>query len=113
MGRRDLTWDDLEGENAFMVLGTIQRLLKQMDREAGTDLAKPYMKEAQGGDYEHLMEVSHRYAYEHLRTTLRVPEHREGEPGSVYATQQALAEAKRLEERAEQLRREAREGEVV
>lgn len=114
MGRRDLTWADLEGENAFMVIGTIQRLLKTLDRETGTDLAKTYYAEATDGDYEHLMDVSHRYAREHLRTTLQVPEDRaEGDGGSEYATQQALAEANRLEERAAELRHEARTGEEI
>ncbi len=70
------TWQDLEGENAFTVLGTIGGLLRQLDREAGTSLAAAYEAEATDGDYEHLLDVSHAYAYEHLRTTLQVPESR-------------------------------------
>lgn len=78
MGRRDLTWDELEGENAFMVLGTISRLLKKLAREVGAeDLSETFMAEATDGDYDHLMDVAYRYAYEHLRTTLSVPEDRE------------------------------------
>lgn len=74
------TWNELEGENAGRVLGTIGPLLRQLERESGNPelvgLRDRYRAEAMSGDYEHLMDVSHEYAYEHLRTTLAVPEER-------------------------------------
>lgn len=113
---RSVTWSDLEGENAFVVLATIGKLLGKLEREASDpdlkkakdafcnscqqvgpmasddykcvqcrnggdvrylkDLRERYEKEAVTGDYEHLLEVSHKYAYEFLRTSLEVPEER-------------------------------------
>jgi hypothetical protein len=68
--RRTITLADLYGLNALTIVGTIGRLLKQMDREAGTDLEKPYRAEAMSGDYAHLCEVSERYAVMYLTDTL-------------------------------------------
>lgn len=74
------TWNDLEGENAEVIMGTISPLLRQLERESGNPqlagLRDRYRQEAMSGDYENLLDVSHRYAYEHLRTTLRVPRER-------------------------------------
>jgi hypothetical protein len=75
-----VTWEDLEGENALVVVGIVHRLLRKVEREVGGSLkglAGRYQDEALAGDYEHLMDVSHRYAREHLRTTLEVPEERD------------------------------------
>ena len=77
---RTRDWYDLEDENALLVVGTISRLLRTLAREGGNPtlagIDKRYRDEAMSGDYEHLMDVSHRYAFEHLRETLNVPEER-------------------------------------
>ncbi len=71
---RATTLSQLNGENAFVILGTVERLLKKLDREVGTALAEAYMTEATDGDYEHLCEVTERYVLQHLRTTLQAEE---------------------------------------
>ncbi|MGB9376391.1 MAG: hypothetical protein WCB04_02650 [Mycobacteriales bacterium] len=73
---RNVTWDDLDGDNAFTVLGTIGGLLKRLDRATGGAHAAAYQAEATAGDYEHLLAVSHRYALAHLAVTLAVPQER-------------------------------------
>ena len=76
---RETTWDDLEGENAFQVMGTIGRLLRQLERGVPEldGLRARYIAEATAaGGYEGLMDVSHRYAREYLQTTLHVPAER-------------------------------------
>jgi hypothetical protein len=77
---RTVDWYDLEGENAFVVMGNIGRLLRGLARESGNPALEGidarYREEAMSGDYEHLLDVSHRYAFEHLRETLHVPEDR-------------------------------------
>jgi hypothetical protein len=74
------SWADIEDEEALVVIAVVAPLLRQLERESGNPdlagLADRYRTEAMSGDYEHLMDVSHEYAYEHLRTTLRVPEFR-------------------------------------
>lgn len=70
------TWADLEGANALEIVGTVAGLLKQIERATRPHydgLTDRYRAEALAGDYEHVLEVSHAYAYEHLRTTLCVP----------------------------------------
>jgi hypothetical protein len=75
---RTTTWEDLEGENAGVVMGTIAPLLRQIERTVPelAGLRDRYRQEAMSGDYENLMDVSHRYAYQHLQTTLHVPRER-------------------------------------
>jgi hypothetical protein len=77
---RTMTWADLEGANALEVVGTVAGLLKQLERACRPShldgLTDRYRTEALSGDYENVLDVSHRYAYEHLRTTLDVPEER-------------------------------------
>ena len=57
---RTTTWNDLEGENAFLILGTVKRLLGQLERESGNPalagIAQRYYDEATDSDYEHLPE---------------------------------------------------------
>ncbi len=77
---RTQDWYDLEGENAFAVMGVVGGCLRRLARESGNPalvgIEDRYSEEAMSGDYEHLMTVSHRYAFEHLRDTLNVPEER-------------------------------------
>lgn len=75
---RGWTWEELEDENAMIVVGVISRLLKQLARQSEdpilAGLERDYRTEATAGDYENLMAVSHRYAREYLALTLQVPE---------------------------------------
>lgn len=75
-----ICWEDLEGDNAFAVMGIIGGLLLQLEREVGgprlAGVKDRYTAEAMDGDYEHLLDVSHRYAVEFLSDTLDVPETR-------------------------------------
>ena len=69
-----MTFDDLVGENAFVVMGQITRLLRQLERSIPElkGLANRYREEAIAGDYEGLLRVSHRYALEYAQSTLAV-----------------------------------------
>lgn len=72
---RSVTFGSLVGENAFTVLATMRRLLWRLSQETGAgDVSAAYAEEAKAGNYDHLLRVSHRYAYEYLRTTLSVQE---------------------------------------
>lgn len=71
-----VTFEDLVGENAFMVMGTMRDLLKQVEGAIPEykGLAEKYTAEAQAGDYDNLLRVSHAYALKFAATTLEVAE---------------------------------------
>lgn len=70
--RGNLTLQDLEGENALVIVGTVGRLLRQLDRENGTNLREEYEKKAMSGDYDHLWDTTVEYADQWLALTLSV-----------------------------------------
>jgi len=67
-----LDLEELWEENAFMVMGTIERLIRQALKEDETprdEIAKitdAYLKEAMSGDNAHLIEVSKEYLEKYL-----------------------------------------------
>ena len=79
MPQPTLTLQDLEGQNALTIIGTICRLLKKLDKEAGTNLEDEYRTKAMSGDYEHLWNTTVEYADQWLATTLRTSEFSETE----------------------------------
>lgn len=74
-----MTLSSLAGGNAFTILGTVSGALKRLEREVPNlkGLSDRYMKEATAGDYDHLCEVTERYALKYLPDTFR------GKPGDL------------------------------
>lgn len=105
-----LTFADLMGRNAFEIIGAIAGALKQLDRATGSHLAKPYREEAMAaGDYADLIRISHRYARDHLQSSLKVgPDPEEYVEMGIGPENLKVHRAKEALERAEAERREAR-----
>lgn len=72
--QRTLALADLRGENAFTILATMRRLLKQIDRELGSSLEDEYAERAIKGDYAHLCAVTEEYALAYAASTLNARE---------------------------------------
>lgn len=75
---RTTTLEDLKGENAYVIVGTIARLLGQLERKVDLPelkgLKKRYTDEAMSGDYRKLCEVSEDYALKYLQSSLQAKE---------------------------------------
>ena len=73
-----MTYREMIVANAFQILGTMDRLLKELDgeliRHGGRDrkLPETYGERARGGDYENLLRVTFEYGQEHLSSTLGI-----------------------------------------